>query len=819
MSQVPEELPTDLSGAYAEIKRLQNENRRLKAILSAFNVKLGSAVQPPSQRTPETESSPEPVTRRGDRRNNLTATDRIEIFRSLFQGREDVYAVRWESQKGKSGYSPACAYEWDPERCNKPKRKCEHCQYLPLTDDVLRAHLTGQKTIGIYPLLLDETCWFLAADFDKEGWKEDAAVFLEVCRETGVAAYLERSRSGAGGHVWIFFDEPVRASLARKLGSTLLTEAMERRHQVGLASYDRLFPNQDTLPAGGFGNLIAMPLQRGPRQLGNSEFLDDDFEPHADQWAFLKTVTRVPAATVLQVVQEAERGNLVVGVRMPVVDETHETDPWTLPPSRKRAAPAVAGPLPERLSVVRSNLLYLDKSELTPSLTNRIIRLAAFQNPAFYAAQAMRLSTFGKPRIIGCAEEYPRHIALPRGCLPELESLAGSLDIALDVHDERIPGTAIDAKFHGDLSAEQRKTANTLLKHDDGVLVAPPGFGKTVLAAWTIARRGVNTLVLVHRTALLEQWRQQLSTFLGLDQKEIGTIHGGQQKLTGQLDIAMLQSLQRKGAVADLVAQYGAVIVDECHHLSAFTFERIMKEVKAKYVLGLTATPIRKDGHHPIIFMQCGPLRHRISAKRAADTRPFSHLVLPRMTTSTMIGPAPTIHDVYARLVGDAVRNTQIVDDVVAAVSRGRTPLILTERVRHLDTLHHLLTDRLANVAVLKGGMKSVDKNAVLAALRGRGGEKPDVLIATGRYIGEGFDHSALDTLFLAMPISWRGTLEQYAGRLHRLHDGKREVLVYDYVDQQIPMLARMYAKRVRGYKTMGYTIKECAEQLELPPK
>ena len=450
MSDEEEGLPSDLPSAHAEIKRLREENRRLKAILGTFNVKSGKNLQSPPKRSPKTVAIAPATPPSEHQRNELSANDRISLFRSLFRGREDVYAVRWESQKGKAGYSPGCAHEWDPLHCNKPKGKCSNCEYLPLTDEVLRAHLTGKKTIGVYPLLHGETCWFLAADFDKADWADDAAAFLEACRDADIDAYLERSRSGKGAHVWVFFEEPVTASLVRKLGSALLTAAMERRHQVGLASYDRLFPNQDTMPSGGFGNLIALPLQRGPRQQGNSVFLDDNLKPHADQWAVLKNVKRVTTAQVMQVVQDAERRNLVLGVRLPVVDEAHEKDPWTLPPSRKRETPAVVGPLPEKLSVVQSNLLYLDKPTLTPSLTNRIIRLAAFQNPEFYAAQAMRLSTFGKPRIIGCAEEFPQHIAIPRGCLTELARLwPTSLGIALDVRDERLFGSTNGVQISG----------------------------------------------------------------------------------------------------------------------------------------------------------------------------------------------------------------------------------------------------------------------------------------------------------------------------------------------------------------------------------
>jgi len=678
-----------------------------------------------------------------------------------------------------------------------------------MSDEAIREHLVGQKVVGVYPLLTNETCWSLAADFDKVGWKEDSVSFLETCRAAGVPAYLERSRSGKGGHVWIFFEEAISAGLARKMGCALLTQTMERRHQIGLDSYDRFFPSQDTMPKGGFGNLIALPLQHGPRKKGNSVFLDDFLEPVEDQWGFLTKVARMPSIAVERLVEDASRSGTVVGVRMPLTDDHADEDPWTLPPSRKRADKPLPGPMPQKIVVVRSNQLYLDKTELSSAVMDRLIRLVAFQNPEFYAAQAMRLSTFGKPRIISCAEEFPRHLALPRGCLDYIRAFGDSHGIGMEIRDERFEGHSIEAQFVGKLSADQGTVAAKIADSDDGVLSAPTGFGKTVLGAWIIGRRKTNTLVLVHRTALMEQWRQQLATFLGLKPTDIGVIGGGSKQVTGSIDVAMMQSLQRRGEVKDLVANYGQVIVDECHHVSAFTFERILREVKAKYVLGLTATPIRKDGHHPIIFMQCGPIRERIHPRQAAAKRPFEHNVLLRPTAFSLesSGEDLTVQQIYAALASDMPRNTQIIHDVTSAVADGRCPLVLTERLQHLTILSDALRKEFKHVIVLRGGMGKKQRKASMTELNAIPDGESRVILATGRYIGEGFDDSRLDTLFLAMPISWRGTLQQYVGRLHRLHHDKVEVRVYDYVDQTIPMLMRMLDRRLRGYRALGYSI------------
>ena len=803
-----EETQAALDRALAENRRLRAEVEQLKDALAGHSAPAPESASNDSGAVlclPSASGIGE-VTAPADK------TAKVAFFRSLFRGREDVYAERWRMKDGNWGYRPAGRKNWEAVLASKPEDRSKVDRQTrtlyPLTDEVIRLHLSGKKTVGIYPLLSDETCWLLAADFDKATWQEDALAFVATSKRLGLSAYLERSRSGNGGHVWIFFERPLPAALARKVGCAILTQTMEQRHHLGLDSYDRFFPNQDTMPKGGFGNLIALPLQWMPRQDGNSLFVDDSLRPYPDQWQLLASVRRVAADQVDWIVNDATRRGQVLGVRASISDAYFEEEPWTLPPSRKRTETPIQGPFPKSIEIVRSNLAFVPKDGLPEAMINRTIRLAAFQNPDFYKTQAMRLSTWDKPRIISCAEEFAQHVALPRGCFQDVSGLLKDYGVRVFVRDERCTGKPIDVTFRGVLHDEQAEAVRQALRYDEGVLCAPTAFGKTVVASKLIAERGVSTLVLVHRQQLLDQWRERLAVFLDLPIKTIGQIAGGKASRSGCIDVALLQSLQRKGEVKDFVAEYGHVIVDECHHVSAFSFEQIMKQVKAKYVLGMTATPNRKDGHHPIIFMQCGPIRFNLSARDAAARSPFRHLAIPRYTG--FHAPADTaeftIHDAYTALVTDPERNHQIITDILEVVGAGRTPLVLTSRKEHLDRLLVGLSS-IEHVITLKGGMGKKQRQAAAEKLASIPDGVPRVILATGSYIGEGFDDSRLDTLFLTMPISWRGTLQQYVGRLHRIHDGKKVVRVYDYVDAHVPMLARMYEKRLKGYRAIGYEL------------
>lgn len=813
-----EEIAHEIASIQQRLRALDAERHDLESALISLERKLT-----PARRSDET-----PLFVDASVTNSSPATEKVALFRRLFAGRADVFPVRWENRKtDRSGYAPACANEWVKGLCGKPTVKCGDCPhqaFIPTSDGVIERHLRGAEgsragdfVAGVYPLLQDETCWFLATDFDKESWADDARALLDTCRARGIAAALERSRSGNGGHVWIFFSEPMSARIARQLGAVLITETMERRPEIGFTSYDRFFPSQDTMPIGGFGNLIALPLQRRARENGNSVFVDTNLRPYDDQWAFLSSLPGLSAEAASGIVEEAERTGRVLAVRMPVEDE-HADEPWRMTPSRRNNTRRIEAPMPVSLKIVTADQVYIDRTELPPALVTQLIRIAAFQNPEFYRAQAMRLPTFGKPRIISCAELHPRHVALPRGCLNEAIDLIKGYNVDIELEDHRESGDPLpaDLSFRGQLQPPQLTAFNALLLHDHGVLAATTAFGKTVLGAALIARRARNTLVLVHRRELLNQWVERLRSFLSVDPKQIGVIGGGRRKPTGIIDVALIQSLVRKGEVSDLVAEYGHLVVDECHHLSAASFELVARRSKARFVLGLSATVARKDGHHPIIFMQCGPVRHHAGARQQALQRGIQHRVCDRSTRFTLplslaAAERPSITAIYAALAQDEQRNDLIFDDVLKSLEAGRSPIVLTERKDHLEYLRKRFSPFVGNLVVLRGGLSAGERRSAEMALH-----VPDdqerLILATGRYIGEGFDDQRLDTLFLTMPISWKGTLAQYVGRLHRQHEGKSDVLVVDYVDDAVPVLTRMAAKRRAGYRALGYTFTEQAE-------
>ncbi|EGX9970217.1 DEAD/DEAH box helicase family protein [Escherichia coli] len=769
-----------------ELAALRAENVRLVSLLEAHGIEWRRKPQSPVPRV-----------------SVLSTNEKVALFRRLFRGRDDVWALRWESKtSGKSGYSPACANEWQLGICGKPRIKCGDCahrQLIPVSDLVIYHHLAGTHTAGMYPLLEDDSCYFLAADFDEAEWQKDASAFMRSCDELGVPAALEISRSRQGAHVWIFFASRVSAREARRLGTAIISYTCSRTRQLRLGSYDRLFPNQDTMPKGGFGNLIALPLQKRARASGGSVFVDINFQPYSDQWAFLASVLPMHAQDIEPTILRATGSIHPLDVNF--INEEDLDTPWE---RKKSSGNRLNIAVTEPLIITLANQIYFEKAQLPQALVNRLIRLAAFPNPEFYKAQAMRMSVWNKPRVIGCAENYPQHIALPRGCLDSALSFLRYNNIAAELIDKRFAGTECNAVFTGNLRAEQEEAVSALLRYDTGVLCAPTAFGKTVTAAAVIARRKVNTLILVHRTELLKQWQERLAVFLQAGDS-IGIIGGGKHKPCGNIDIAVVQSISRHGEVEPLVRNYGQIIVDECHHIGAVSFSAILKETNARYLLGLTATPIRRDGLHPVIFMYCGAIRHT-AARQKESLHNLEVLTRSRFTSGHLPSDA-RIQDIFREIALDHDRTVAIAEEAMKAFGQGRKVLVLTERTDHLDDIASVMNTLKLSPFVLHSRLSKKKRTMLISGLNALPPDSPRILLSTGRLIGEGFDHPPLDTLILAMPVSWKGTLQQYAGRLHREHTGKSDVRIIDFVDTAYPVLLRMWDKRQRGYKAMGYRI------------
>ena len=770
-----------------EVNRLRKENSLLKAQLGLTKPEL-SQNTPSKIRIEQSISDDESTDRNGFSGVESTSDSlaKISLFMSLFKGRDDVYAKRWENKnKGTSGYSPVCLNLWKAGLCGKPKISCSKCEnklYAALDEDVIENHLRGNSVVGIYPMLPDETCCFLAMDFDEADWQSDISVFRDVCIEFNIPVAVERSRSGKGGHVWFFFANRLPAALARKFGTALLTFSMSRRHEIQFKSYDRLFPSQDTMPKGGLGSLIALPFQKAARKKTNCEFVDDNFDSYDDQWAFLSTIQKISQNRLEYLISELSDGHELGVLKK---DEEEETEkPWETSKDKIRLQ---KNDFPKQLDVVIANMLFIPKAGISQRALNRLKRLASFNNPMFYKRQAMRLSTYGHDRVVSCADETQQYLSLPRGCEPELSLELEDLGIDIRHIDKTYSGKKIDVEFNGTLRDEQSLALEHLLYHDNGILSGTTAFGKTIVAIKLIAEKKVNTLILVDKISLLSQWKEKLSEFLVVNENlpdlpmvtakkrgrkkkisVIGQLGGGKNTLGGIVDIAVMQSISRKGEVKEYVNNYGMIIADECHHASAFTYEQILKTAPAKYIYGLTATPTRKDGHHPILFMHCGPIRYRDDPKKQAENRPFDHYIVPRFTSLRVPLDSDekdvSIQELYTEIVDNDFRNQQIIDDVLNNYHQGRNCIVLSLRTAHVELLAKKLKEDVPDVITLMGGMGKKSTQKAFQRLADIPTDKNVILVATGHFIGEGFDEPRLDTLFLAMPISWKGTLQQYAG-------------------------------------------------------
>lgn len=774
---------SELDEALREIKKLRLENSELKKRLGLPEAVALAVKESPIDYVDQTPLPPtlpsEPLPKVDSHSSNH---DKINLFRILFKGREDVYPALWMNQTtGKKGYSPACENPWAGK--GKPKN------YLPLTDQVVQEHLSGKKTIGVYPLLKDNSCWFLACDFDKAGWELDALAYLQSCSSYGIPAYLEKSRSGNGGHAWVFFSAPVQAVSARQLGLRLLRDTMEKRAEVDLASYDRFFPNQDFMPRGGFGNLIALPLQKQRRELGCTEFLDQanpEMNPYSDQWAFLSSVRRLSPVQLSALLE-----------KIPPIEVGSQTVTKAVPPALKKKYPA-----PAFIRCVLDASVSIEKSGLPPWLLSQLKHLASLHNPVFYERQNMRFSTYGIPRFIRCYGEDVAYLHFPRGTLEDLRKILEEAGSSVEITDTRLAHDFLKLKFQGELTANQEKAMREVLRHEAGVLVAPPGAGKTVMGCYAVAKRNLPTLILSHRKPILDQWRTQLKRMLGLKPRQIGQVGGGRKRQTGTIDLAMIQSLKRMEDLREFFSQYGFILVDECHVLPAVSFEQYVKQAPVRYILGLTATPIRRDGLQDLIFMQCGPLRYRMAeTKEGLET---TLKIRPTNFRFEQINEELSIQEIFRALAKDEARNRMVVEDVAQALAEGRKCLVLSQRKEHCHRLVELLKDAGKSPKLLTGDMGKKERAAVLQEVVEAAPDAETLLVATGQYLGEGFDCPKLDTLFLAFPISFKGKLIQYLGRIQRAYEGKKNAVVYDYLDDFVPVLKKMVWRRQKTYRSLG---------------
>jgi len=769
-----------------ELVALRAENARLRGLLGLDD---RSTRQPTAAWTPRLfagDESAAPVVVTVDR--SSSTAEKIALFASLFSGREDVYALRWENERsGKSGWGPAVRGGWSNAR--RPDR-----EFLPFTDEVMSQHLSGGIHAGLYPLLRGDTCRLLACDFDGPGSVLDALAYLDAAHTAGVPAVMERSRSGDGAHVWVFFAGRVPAASARRIGVHLLREAMTVRGELDLLSYDRLFPAQDFMPKGGsFGNLIALPLQGACRARGNTVFLDPaSLEPFDDQWAFLSKIEPLSVEAVADLANAF--GDLATG-----------PDAATY---RRPSDPSAAPKPPARIGATAGAMLGIDRVGVPPALIAALKHLASLHNPEFYEKERMRFWTGNTPRFIRSYQETLDQLLLPRGLRDKATRIVAEAGSELIITDTFSGDRPIATELLSSLRPEQTTAAEVLAERDLGILVAPPGSGKTVIGCALIARHGVPTLVIVDRKPLVEQWQDRLITHLDLKAKDVGQVGGGRNKPTGVVDVAMVQSLAQRDDLPELTAGYGLVIVDECHHVPAVTFERAVRDIPVRRWLGLTATPYRRDGLQALMTMHCGPVRHTMTAPEGAALRALELIV--HDTEHETAGDAEHIQTTFRGLVEDHQRTAAICADIARAANGGRHCLVLTRWTEHLDLLTEQLETRGVVPLVLHGQMGKKARAAVIERLATPPPEGTGlVLAATASLLGEGFDCPPLDTLFLAFPIKFKGSVVQYVGRVLRPTDTKTRVEVHDYVDSRVPVLARMHDERRRGYGALGFDLPE----------
>ncbi|QIH77405.1 DEAD/DEAH box helicase family protein [Macrococcoides canis] len=753
-----------------------------------------------------------------------TTDEKIKLYRSYFRGNEDIVATSFRTKEGKMVYFPWCHIrkQLPCPKVNKPQFQCSMCNvhsFQKMTDEVIFNHLKGfnsynkEVLYGMYPIVDRDKTYILAFDFDKKEWEKEIKVIAEVLKKVGIDYIIEISQSGKGAHVWIFFEDKILAQKARTLGHIILTEAMKAYPELSFEAFDRMFPSQNEASNGGFGNLIALPLQGKRVVNGFSRFVDDNIEIIEDIWGTLEKTQKLSEFKVDTIIEKYQKE---IPVNLYKAEHDLIKEEITLFEYEKYHSD-------NEIDIILDSTINIEVSNLTKKEIVKLRFLASFHNKAYYKALNQRLNTKDIPRIISLSEVNNEYIKLPRGLKHQILDLFPKANVI----NKQTTGKSIEATFKGELYDGQTMALEQLTQYDSGLLCAGTGFGKTVVASKLIADQSISTLIIVNNKSLAEQWKSQLEEFIDLKDEpfaeytpkgrlkkkdKIGIIYGGKVIRSKNIDIALFQSLTSMDDLESIMNDYGMVIVDEAHHVAAKTFEDVMTEVKSRYVYGLTATPKREDGLENIIYMRIGPIRH------VAEKEVPKHISQKLYLRFTSLGEHITnihdnlIHDNNELIVKDINRNEIIINDIVQNIKEGRHIIVLSRYVEHIQVLKTKFEQENMGTKtyILNSRMKTSQLKDEMNRLKLEG--KPFVLFTTGSYAGEGFDLPALDTLMLVMPIKAKGSIKQYLGRLLRNLQEKEELRVFDYVDYAIPMFYKMYLKRLRTYKQLNYEIEENLE-------
>ena len=824
-----------INSLQSRIQALEDENRLLKERLDEAGVSYADIVSGDAQGVVELYDPDQ-----GARIKKFDVTDKIasDFFMMFCRGRKDLYDLRYTNPKtGKNGYYTQCFNRWD-RGCHIQKKdgvRCKDCElraYKPVTLPLIKAHMNGtdpngNDVVAIYPMLENNLCQLLVFDFDNhakgaeqedyanidDSWKEEINALRRICKNLDVDAVVERSRSGRGAHLWIFFKEMIPARLARKFGFALLEKGAESVNLKSFKYYDRMIPTQDALPEGGLGNVIALPLQGMALKSGNSAFVDENWNAYEDQLKVLVGTRRLTR-------QEID-DYLSLWYSTGFTSEDNGTDaPWD------KNSEIEAGSVKGVVRIVLADRIYIDSSGMSNKTKRQLRRMATFSNKQYFQNQAMDMPNYDESRFIYLGSDEGKYIVLPRGLREDIQKKFDNAGIRYKIEDKRTQGRELNISFKGELRESQIPAAETMLENETGILHAATAFGKTVVCCDMIARRGISTLILVDRADLMNQWIKRLDEFLDIDEELpeyqtktgrtrkrkslIGNLQGAHDTLTGIVDVAMIRSLKKKDGFHPMLKEYAQVYFDECHHAASESAIEVLQEINAKYVYGVTATPKRGDGKEKINEFLLGPIRYRFTAKDRAEEQNIDHLVYPRFTRTVKphhLSKTPYGNDAYELIRNNDVRDEQIIRDVADCVQAGRTPVVLTKYVDHANKLSERLKKYADRLILLTGANGTKVRRAQVKELNEVDDSDSLILVGTGSLLGEGFDFPRLDTLFMATPVSGENVVEQYVGRLNRDYDGKENVIVYDYVDSHIPKFDKMYAARLKAYKKIGYEL------------